>query len=278
MKTVKSKDTATALVGFREAYQTTVQFLREVPAATMLFILIAVVDYVLLTALFLSHSAPFSAVLAPIIRTFYHDRYLHYPENFILLPKIFKHAHFVLTCTMGILVSGMVVLMAEGFVKGKRVLTLNALLGVFKRYVPLLGAWLASYFAVFYVLQFLQGILPPLPLLHISLSFLFALLLQALLIYLIPAVLLGSAGLLKNIAGGFSFGIKYWVLTSCVIAPPLAFALVLSIIKSISPVFVRDFPEAVLIILAAGVVVTNIVDLLVTSSTALIYLKERAQS
>ena len=82
---------------FGDVYGQVFEILRKDPTITILFALLALIEFVALTGLFLSHSAPFSYIFGPIIQTFYSEKFLHYPANFLLLPKIFNHAHLVIT-------------------------------------------------------------------------------------------------------------------------------------------------------------------------------------
>ena len=82
---------------------------------------------------------------------------------------------------------------------------------------------------------------------------------------------------MKDFASGVVVGFKYLVPTGILIALPVLVLVVYSFLKSVTPIFVQNFPEAVLWILGGGIFVSMIVDLILTSTTTLFYLKVRNQ-
>ena len=87
-----------------------------------------------------------------------------------------------------------------------------------------------------------------------------------------------SKGFFKAVLEGLSFGAQYFVITSLLIAFPILAVVVVSFLKALAPVFIRFNPEIVLAVIVLGVFVSMIVDLFVTSSTTLLYLKARNEN
>ncbi len=275
MKKLDSKVSLSGSTG--SVFKQTLIALAQNPTIFLLFILIAFFDFVALFSLFLAHSAPFSLVLAPIIRTFWDDRYLHYPENFLLLPRIFNHAHVLISASFGVLVSGIVVKKLEAWNEGRKVSTLAAASPVLKRFLPLVIVWGAAYFIFTFSVKGVLHLAPKTVLPQFLTGYASALIVQCLVMYIFPAVLLEEKGFFKNFASGVVFGFKKVLSTGILIALPVLVLVVYSFLKSVTPIFVQSFPEGVLWILGGGIFVSMIVDLIMTSTTTLFYIKARNQ-
>lgn len=247
------------------------------PTILLLFIIIAILDFAALFSLFLAHSWPFSTILAPIIRTFWDDRYLHYPENFLLLPKVFNHAHVVITALFGVVVSGIVIKKLEAWSQGSKISTLAAASPVLKRFLSIMTVWVVAYFAFTFAVKGILALVPKTLFPQLLAGYASALVVQSLLMFIFPAVVLGDKGFFKNFASGIVFGLKNFIPTVILISLPVLVLVIYSFLKSVTPILVQNFPEAVLWVLAGGIFVSMIVDLILTSTTTLFYLKARNQ-
>src|SRR3989338_3524603 len=94
---------------FVEVYKHAFLVLKKNPTIWFLFLAISVVDLISLALLFLSPSPPVSFVLAPVIERFWGEKYLHYPNNFLLLPELFRLTHFAILTVFGVFVTGIAV-------------------------------------------------------------------------------------------------------------------------------------------------------------------------
>lgn len=258
-----------------DVFQQTITLLKENPTIILLFLSVAILDALALLILFYAPSAPVSIIVAPIIRAIYSDYFLHYPANFILLPKLLTHAHFFILTFFGIIITGIVVKKIEFHLQGERLTTAGALTPVIKKYFSLMIAWLITYFAFKVAMSVTMPLLPRSMVIHVAVGFMLGLVLQALLVFLIPSILISGKGLIKDLLGGFLFGVRYLYKTSLIIAVPVLLIIIFSYLKALAPFFTEFYPEAVLWILAIGIVVTMVVDLMITSSTTILYLKAR---
>jgi hypothetical protein len=260
-----------------EIYQQVFSMLKKNPTILFLFFTIGILDFIALIVLFLAPSAPVSYVLAPIIRTFWSDYFLHYPNNFLLLPKLFGHAHFLISTVVGVFITGLVVKQIEAEVTGQKISTVKAAAIVIRKYFSLVLVWLVSY-GIFTLS--LKGILPLLPSniwIHLAGGFFLGLLIQSIFLFLIPALILVKQGFVKSLLEGFRFGIKNVLLTGALIAVPTFLALLVSFTKLFTPRLVRIQPEIVLWVLAGGIVISLFIDVLITSSATLLFLKGRTE-
>lgn len=260
-----------------EIYQQTISLLSENPTILFLFLMIALMDALALTVLYFAPSKPFSILLAPIIRAFWSEAFLHYPKNFILLPKLFNHAHFVILTFVGIVITGIVVKKIEAHLQGGRVTTVSAAGPVMKRYFSLLVAWLLTYFSFWIAIKLIMPILPRSLPVQLTAGFGIALILQSLFVFLIPAIMIQGRGLLPDLVQGLLFGLINLPKTALLIAVPVVLVIGVSYFKSMAPVFVESYPEAVLWILGVSIGITMMVDMLITSATTILYVKARNQ-
>lgn len=258
-----------------EIYQQVFSVLRKNPMIYLLFIWIGVLDLIALVLLFLAPSPPVSFILAPIIRTFWSDQYLHYPDNFLLLPKLFGHAHFLISTVIGVFITGLVIKQIEGEWSGKKSSIISTVQLVLKKYISLVLAWLISYGVYVAGLRILMTLLPPVFPVQLLASFLLGVAIQSILGFFLPALILLNQGFLRGLWEAMQFGLRNILLTSSIILVPVFLALCFSVAKLYTPFFVRFHPEIVLWVLAGGIVLSVLVDLWVTSSVTLIYLKAR---
>lgn len=263
-------------ISVSKIYRDTFNALAQNPTILALFLLIGLFDLLGLFALFMAHSEPFASIFGPIIRAFWGSRFLHYPDNFLLLPKLSNLAHLFLLGTFGILFSGIVIKKLEAWHCGKKLHTAELLFPVIKKYFGLALIWLVT-FAIYSTL--IKRVLPLIsvnsPWVQLAIGYLLGLAAQALFAYLIPAILLNTNGYWKNVILGFKMGFKYMGLTIGLIAFPILLIAIVSIFKLLTPYFVSIAPEIVLGVLTIGLVVSTAVDLFVTTSTVLLFLKVR---
>ncbi|MDA9101194.1 hypothetical protein N9K06_00815 [Omnitrophica bacterium] len=263
-------------INIAEIFRQTFQLLRENPTIILLFLAIAVLDAVALAILFYAPSEPVSLIVGPIIRAFWSGQYLHYPANFVLLPKLMTHAHFLILTFVGIVVTGVVVKKIESHVQGERLTTTSAVMPVMRKYFALLAAWLLTFFCFKVVMGVVMPLVPArMVAVQLSVGFVVALLLQSLMVFLIPSILISGKGFIKDVISGIAFGAKNIVNTSILIAVPVLMILLLSYVKALAPFLADTYPEGVLWILAFGILITMVVDLMITSSTTILYLKAR---
>ena len=258
-----------------EIYQQVFSMLRKNPTVFCLFFATAFFDLVALIVLYFAPSPPISDVLAPIIRSFWGDHYLHYPNNFLLLPRLFGHAHFLISTVFGVFMTGIIIKKIEAEILGKTISTVSAVVPVLRRYLSLVAVWLVSYGTFIVLLKGVMMFLPHNLWIQLISGFILGLLVQSVFAFLIPAIVLIENGFFKKLLEGFRLGIKNILLISALIFVPTLFALILSVARFYTPVVVQVYPELVLWILSAGIVITLVVDVLVTSSATLLFLKVR---
>lgn len=246
------------------------------PLVIFLFIFLALIQASALTVVFLSHSEPFSSLLGPIIRRFWGDRFLHYPDNFLLLPKLFSYAEMAVITVVGLIVTGITIqLVASARDRAHSSTIVTAFWGTLKRYFGMLFVWLCIFFALRYGARAALDHLPnSLPVHFAGLLGVF-LLTQMLTAFLFPAILLSGKKYWKSIVEGLMLALKNIPGLFLLLLLPVGLSVALSYLKTMSPLLSQNNPDMVLVILYCSIVVATVVDLFITSATAILYLKVR---
>jgi len=241
------------------------------------FLINGIIQLIILTICYWSPRPSLSPLLAPPIRTFWMETYLHYPQNFLLLPKLFQRAHSASTIFIeNVFIAVFVGIFYQVFNK-ERISVLVSIKKAASKYLSIMmaGAFVAvlTYFVV-RVLRNMFGdanavwIIP-----HIA-----YILLITFFIYYIPAIIVEGKKAFTSLLRSFS-------VAKTLLFPSLIFSVILSalyvavaIVGRKAPVFIRTFPEKTLIVLVLVIslsVITNFISF--TLLTTLFMLKRDAE-
>ncbi len=263
-----------------DIWKKTVKTFKENPIIFVPFIIVGVFEGIALSLIYLVPRWPLSVVLAPPIRTFFGERFLHYPLNLILIPKLFNYAHIACSLIIGVLMTGMVISMLNDARQGLKPAILPNLVRAIKRYLGLAAIWLVA----FVIMMFLfKG---PSRLLHLKqplqmqilfyVTFLIGIFIQIAFIYAMPAVVIENKKFFAAIKRGMSIFKQNFLPSLVLVGLPSLLFIPLMILKSRAPLFMgKFFPEIVLFILGLGVVVTVLIDCLITCSTTVLFLGQK---
>lgn len=253
--------------------------LAKYPIILLPFIIVGLFDAFSLLLLYLAPQAPISFVFAPPIRAFWGERFLHYPLNFVLMPRLFGFAHIINTAIIGVLMTGLAIGMLSEAKGGNKPRALPNLILAFKKYFIIFAIWL-----LMYILATLVYKIPPLFLKFSSkavfqivfyLCFLIVVLIEVIFIYAIPATIIERRGLISAIKRGMLLSKSYFLTTIILVAIPSLLYIPIVFLKAKSvALMVRLFPEIVLIILGIGIVVTVLIDCIVTCSIATLFINQ----
>lgn len=262
--------------GIAGVYSRTFSFLTKTPVALLLFGIVAFLDLVVLAIFFFSHSAPISSILAPPIRRFYGERFLHYPDNFVLLPNLFDKGHFLLLTLVGLIVTGLVIKVVEADVLRREKSEVASVFGsVIGKYFPLLCVWLLAFGVVRFGGRWLFSVMPGNFWTQLLSLYLLLIVVQSLSAFLFASILISGKGYFQAIAEGFLLAIGNLATLIVILLPPVFLIVVISVLKSISRVYLVVNPELTLYVLVIGIFVSMFVDAFITVSTTLLYLEAR---
>jgi len=242
------------------------------------FVISAGFSGLVLYILYLAPSRPVSLVLAPPIRAFFGEKFLHYPYSIYLLPKLFYYAQLLVNSTIGLIMTGL----AIGFVKdayNKEELKTPADLAVsFKRYFTLLGIWAIMFLSMFVISELVKRAFPAEAnqLLIDCLVYIAGILAQLVFIYAMPIAILEKKGFLGSLKQGFLFFKKFFFTTIVLIIVPAAIYLPLLILNQYVPKLINKlWPEVVIIALGLGILATFIIDIFFTCAPAFLLLQNK---
>ena len=147
----------------------------------------------------------------------------------------------------------------------------------FKKYFVLFGIWVAMFSLSFLFGKLIRGFFSDSP--HQLLSALSAytvgMLIQVILIYAMPIAIINGKGFLSALGEGLSFFKKFFFTSIVLIMIPSLLYIPLVVLNHYLPKLIKTFsPEVVIIYLSLGILVTFIMEILITCSTTLLLLGE----
>jgi len=243
---------------------------------------------------FLIPRAPLRPIFGPIISTFWGDKFLHYPANFLLLDKLAFLSKLVLAVVFGSLLSAMAVLLLQEAYAKKQPQLKRSFLVSLKKYaslflivlvvtalfyfsVKLFTFGLAKYFMSGHKkLLFLGPRLWLGPLL-IAFNFIISALIQSFFMYAIPFLMLENEKLFSSVIKSCQLCARLFIPTLVLVGLPLLLFIPVLILKLNAPYFINNFfPESFLFVLVLGVALNSLViDPLVTFTTTILFLENR---
>jgi len=265
---------------FKKSYSATTVALQKNPRIFLPFLVFAVLEALSLVFLYLAPREPLRAVMGPIIKTLWGEQFLHYPQNFVLLPKLAGFARMSLSVCFGSILTGMAIALLykkpwsvalRKFVNLMIVVLL--LTSVYYFLNKAVFVFLVKYFNaghekfLFVGPRWWLGAFSP------AISMLLGLILQAIVTYAIPILMMTEKKFIGAIAGSFMFFIKNMMITLLLVGIPMLIAVPLIFLNYNSAFLMVTFtPEVVLWLGFFGIIVNSLVlDPLITLTTATFY-------
>ena len=277
-----------------KTYTLTSKSFKQKPILWVPFAVYFAIELITLAILYLAPRMPLKIIFAPPIRTFWGERFLHYPYNFLLLPKLFSLSRMFSSVVLGSLLTGMAVVIISHIYQKKHIKLGLSFKAAFKKYISLFTIVLIVTMLFFYLtkvmpwllikyfsaghakLLFLKAQIWMGPIL-LCLNYILILLLQAFFIYAIPVLLIGQEKLLKSIMKSFVLCKRMFIPTIILVGIPMLIYIPFTIVnQNIFFLINNVFPEFVLIVLIFSSFMSSlVVDALVTTSTTLLYLANK---
>jgi len=284
----------TGITSVKKVYNTTAKSLKENPALFVPFIIFAIFEFISLIIISLAPRMPLRLFFGPLIRTFWGERFLHYPLNFLLLPKLASLVRMGLTIIFGSLLTGMAVVIICDIYNKKPIKLGASFKSALKKYIYLFTV-VFIFTLLFYILvklvtiglikYFIAGHSRLLflgagvwmgPVLFV-INFLLALLVQSAFIYAIPILIIEKEKLIKSIIKSFVLFKKLFIPTIILVGVPMLIYIPVLILQYNGSFLInRVFPEFVLFISILGIIIGSLViDPIVTISTTVLYLMNK---
>lgn len=254
------------------------------------FIFLASLEMIWLGISFYTPRPPISLILAPPVRVFMGEQFLHYPLNFLILPRLVFIGRIFIYITFGLLSLVMTMAIIIQIEEEKEEIRF---LGNFnravRRYPSLFVLGLAYCFGAFIIYKAPRLLLSRITLtgpghgissvIVLIFSFLGMVLLEGMLIYTVLFVFIKRENLITGIKKGFKFFGKFFINTFWFVFIFRGLNLLTILAKNKSPLIVEKFfplfPEAFLLILAFEIVLLLFSNFFITILASEFFLTKR---
>ena len=275
------------MIKFKEKFKTvlntwnvTLGTIKKNPVLLVPFLIVGLFDTLILVLIYLAPRPPLSGLLAPPIRVFWGERFLHYPYNLFLIPKLFNYVHIAATAFIGVLMTGLAIGMLKQVKEGLKPNMLFNLIRSIKMYLRLLVIWLMVFGLVSavvrglpFVLQIKQGVISQI---IFYISFLISILIETIFIYAMPAVMIEKKKAWPAVIRSLSLSKKIFLPSLILVIIPTLFYIPIVFLRGKLPALMNKFfPEMVLVILGLGIIASVIIDCLITCSTTILFLNQK---
>ena len=282
------------MLPLKNVYSKVIQAIKSNPVVFLPFAIFAAFEFISLIVIYLAPRMPLKLLLGPPIRAIWGEKFLHYPLNFILIPKLASLAKIGLTVILGSLLTGVATLLIYNIYNKTKINLKDVFKSTLKKYVSLFAIALL-FTLIFYFLDkvaskllikyFVSGhtrlfFLGPkiwLGPILLCFNFILAIIVQSAFVYAIPILLIGGETLTKAVFKSFVLFKKLFVKTILLVSLPMLAYVPIIILQS-DPAFLitRLFPEAVLLVTILSLIVSSfIVDLLITLAATNLYLTHK---
>jgi len=273
-------------------YFNSVKLLKFHPILMFPFVIFGAIDAFIFTIIFLAPRKPFLAALGPVISTFWGEKFLHYPYNFLLLPKLESFSRMGLTVIFASLLTGTAVAMIHEAYRKKPIKLGHSFKLALKKYVYLFVAVLfftgmfyliirvANAFLIHYFLSagrsrsFLMtqfGLGP----IVLCVNLFISIFVQAAFNYIIPVLMIENKKFFKSISVALALFERLFLFTLLLVGIPLLAYIPIIILNYNTILLIRQvFPELVLMISYLGIIISAlIINPIITASATLAYLE-----
>lgn len=265
------------------------------PAIFLPFLIVAGCEFMVLLIIFLAPHHPFSLVLAPPIRRFFGEIYLHYPNDLFLLPTLFVRFDLYIVLFIGSLMTAVTVAMVVQSINGTAANFRTAFRSEWKNYVDFFLVALLNFFilktALFgkgialkklFLFAKFAGYAGPRAVWGISdltLGLLIAVLVECFIVYMIPLIVMEKVTIFQSIKDAFVKFKNHFLLTILVVFPYLFIHYLSSIGRTFFPTLgEKTFPEMILVLMAGLILLSLLVNLFLTASVTLFLYSEKKKS
>lgn len=278
-----------------DLFSSSISFLKSNSVLYFPFVIFFAIEIFCLILIYLSNYNPLVFVFGPIVRAFLGEQFLHFPFNFILLPKFASFSRLALSVVIGSVLSGAATLITANIYYKKNIGLSEAFIKALKKYTALfiilfiinaalyfsfklIGLALFKYFShgskelFFLPIRFWSY--GPIPVL---INFSAAVFFQAAFIFAIPLVMLDNEAPFKAIARSFMLFFKLFRITSLLVILLMLIYLPILILNMKTIVLIENvFPEFIMLVAIMGSILSSLViDPLMTVASTLLFIKNK---
>ncbi|HOW42817.1 MAG TPA: hypothetical protein P5110_04875 [Candidatus Omnitrophota bacterium] len=286
------KTSAVKKISLVQVYADTFKAIFKRPKVLWPFVIFAGIELSTLMLIYAAPRVPFNKLLAPPIRAFWGERFLHYPANFLLMPTLNSIVRNFLSVFIASLLTGSAVYLIWALYKGKKPSFSAALKQAGRKYSAFLAVVLLTIFLFFVVLKIMDFLLVKFFVaghtsllkmgpriwfgpLKVIMNIFAGMLIQGVLVYAIPILAIGNDHFFKAIGKSCAlFGKHFFKTLTLLVLPFLAYIPIVVLQYNSASLVDRFFPELILGICIVGILISSlIVDLVVTLSTTFFYIR-----
>lgn len=258
------------------------------PSLLLLFINLFILEFLY----FIPHF-PLKVFFGPLVEKIWGEAYLYYPLDLVLLPKLFYYAQMAVYFVIGSFLLGVTVHMVNAANNDERLSFKSAIIKTLPVYLNIFLASLLS-FILFQCINFILGLLvfragkiQSVSGLAVGIKkviifgapymqFMFGLLVTIILAYLIPIIVLERKKIAQSIVLNLkSLGSSLWLTVMIVVIPTIFYLPILLIRNNIGILVYKSIPEVQIVVIALSVLATVAINMVITTSTTLLYLYKK---
>ncbi|MFH0764070.1 MAG: hypothetical protein V1927_03625 [Candidatus Omnitrophota bacterium] len=260
-------------------------FIKKHPVVLTPFIVISFLECLILEAAYFCTRNPLLIILRPIVRKFFGEQFLHYPENLVLMPRLFNFGQLALYILVNVFITGMAIQIFLNIKNSTPVIFKAIVRATAKKYMALFLYGLIYVIAIL-ILQKVEGFVflntigfisrhlfkVPVKLVMIGSSLLFfftSTVLNVFLILVIPVIVIEKKQFIGAILRSMALGAGNFIKLFCLLLLPLIFYLPILMMKAfLVAIMNKTFPEVSLYVMLLGIVIAVFIDCFIAISTA----------
>lgn len=279
-------------------YTKSFELIKKSPRIFLPFIIFTLLESIILIFISIAPRTP-DSILGPVISTIWGEKFLYYPDNLLLLPKLLSLCRIALYIAFSSLLSAIAVAMvSDGYRRGSLCKLGTAVITAIKKYVYFFTLAL-TVTIVFYASKKLLAIflMKFCDVSGLNLSFVldktlwagpiaictnafFALIFQAAFIYAVPEMIIAKEKFIKAIVKSVILFKKTFITTSLLVGlPMLAYIPIILLNYNAGFLIQKTHPWSMFIILFLGIAANSLIidSIVITSSTVFYLMKTQKQ-
>ncbi|MFH1778031.1 MAG: hypothetical protein ABH952_10795 [Candidatus Omnitrophota bacterium] len=284
-----------------DAWIASFRTLRNCPRIFIPFIITAFFEFIALLLIYYSPRQPLVVFLGPPITRFWGGKYLHYPFNFVLMPKLLFYSQTLISIFVGSLMTAVAVyLIWQSISLNNRQRILPAIKKTLPRYLGVIVAIFINLILIWLYFKFenkfenkllvkLFAENPTKKILFIGvqgwrqIGFYFGILvtiiIDTLFVYVIPIIIIERRSVFMAIIRSITFAIRNFTVSFFIVAIPILFYLPIIILKGKMSILMDKFiPEVTLYILTCGILLTMLINCWITALSVHVFITRRKVS
>jgi len=262
-----------------QIWQNSLELIAKRPILLLPFIIFGCIKGIALEFLYFSSRKPISFVISPIVRKFFGERFIHYPGNILLLPKLFYYAQTFIYISIGIFLAGISINIFKDIKAEKTLKPAVIIKNTAGHYMSFLGYGLIAVIIIFiaretdlfilrrcfglasnYAPNFVARVAPFITTLAIFLTNVFT---EVFLALALPIIVIKKRPLFKALRESAYLGIRNFFGLFALLVVPFFMYLPISLLK-LNHVSAKlaglTFPEINVYIIVAGIVASLLID------------------